>query len=329
MGHNRLHLFDNAKFALILLVVLGHTMEVAGDQSSAFYRLIYLFHMPAFVCIAGYFSKQFRPAQLFTLLWQYALFQALYCLFAKFVLGQKITLAWALTTPYWIMWFLFSLLCWKLLALLARRARPPLMLAGAVLLSLLSDLAPAIDYDFSLSRTLAFFPFFLAGLYLQNEGLHRLRRIPRWLAAGVFAVSFLALAAFRFPHVLLYGTLPYERLHLSPLAGASFFLLLYAWGGLLVACFLALVPARELPVSRMGARSLQCYLLHGFVLRALAYAGARGNIIDTPAQQAILYALCLPLALVLLSAPVEKLLRPVLQPGCWLAKLRRPARQPV
>ncbi|WP_332694487.1 IS200/IS605 family transposase [Halalkalibacter lacteus] len=52
--------FDNAKAVLIFLVVLGHILSefLHEDQLvSSVYLFIYLFHMPAFVLIAGYFAK--------------------------------------------------------------------------------------------------------------------------------------------------------------------------------------------------------------------------------------------------------------------------------
>ena len=52
--------WDNARFACIVLVVLGHaTQRLTYDSDIALglYLLIYAFHMPAFAIISGYFSK--------------------------------------------------------------------------------------------------------------------------------------------------------------------------------------------------------------------------------------------------------------------------------
>ena len=77
--------FDNAKFILIFFVVLGHLIEPYA-LDIPFYKtvfvFIYFFHMPAFVLVSGYFSKNFKN-------WKYALnlvvvyiiFQTLYKLF--------------------------------------------------------------------------------------------------------------------------------------------------------------------------------------------------------------------------------------------------------
>lgn len=55
--------FDNAKYAAIVLVAVGHAWEPLRDGSravSALYMLVYAFHMPAFIIISGYFSRSFE-----------------------------------------------------------------------------------------------------------------------------------------------------------------------------------------------------------------------------------------------------------------------------
>lgn len=60
--HERDVYFDNLKFILILLVVIGHFMEPfnAERTTQAVYQFIYSFHMPLFIFAAGYFSKSIR-----------------------------------------------------------------------------------------------------------------------------------------------------------------------------------------------------------------------------------------------------------------------------
>ena len=55
----RSYYFDNGKFFLIVLVVLGtfdHNLQEDVD-TNALYNTIYTFHMPAFILISGYFAK--------------------------------------------------------------------------------------------------------------------------------------------------------------------------------------------------------------------------------------------------------------------------------
>ena len=51
------YLFDNYKAFLIVLVVVGHFIEVASDDNVVMETtkwIIFSFHMPAFVFISGY-----------------------------------------------------------------------------------------------------------------------------------------------------------------------------------------------------------------------------------------------------------------------------------
>ncbi|MFR7480201.1 MAG: acyltransferase family protein [Roseburia sp.] len=60
MNKERDYFFDNLKAVLIFLVVLGHfLLPIRGDNPLVVVkRLIYVFHMPLFVFISGYFAKK-------------------------------------------------------------------------------------------------------------------------------------------------------------------------------------------------------------------------------------------------------------------------------
>ena len=79
--------FDNLKGILIFLVVFGHLLELVGGPAAAWlYRLIYSFHMPAFVFCSGWFAR-FDAARFFRrLLYPYLVYQTLYLLFDRLVL---------------------------------------------------------------------------------------------------------------------------------------------------------------------------------------------------------------------------------------------------
>ena len=58
--------WDNARFACIVLVVLGHAVQrltYDSDIALSLYLVVYAFHMPAFAVISGYFSKSDAPTK--------------------------------------------------------------------------------------------------------------------------------------------------------------------------------------------------------------------------------------------------------------------------
>ncbi|MNW30622.1 Acyltransferase family protein [compost metagenome] len=91
--------FDNLKWLLVLLVVVGHLIEPLPNNTALqpLYLTIYTFHIPLFVMVSGYFSKQLDNSKYTTrvisqLVVPYFIFESLYSLFDYAVLGLFHTL---------------------------------------------------------------------------------------------------------------------------------------------------------------------------------------------------------------------------------------------
>ncbi len=263
MKLNRNARMDNLRGLLILLVVFGHLLElIPGTFPQFLYKVIYSFHMPAFFFLSGYFAR-FSLRKLLELVLPYVLFQTLYRLFDGFVLNPgSFTLRF--TTPYWILWYLVTLSCYfLLLPLLGRRRswRRFLLLPLSVALCLAAGYTKA-GYYLSISRTLVFLPFFLAGHYAPQP----LKDPPFWLtvASGVWVVL-AALLVQGFRKEIFYGSYSYASLDYGPLTRLLLLVTAAAW--LVLLCWL---PERKLPLlTAVGQRTLSIFLLHGFPLRLL------------------------------------------------------------
>lgn len=324
---------DNARFALIALVVFGHALEPLLDAHPLLdevYRFVYLFHMPAFAFLSGAVARTEADSELlrgvvFRLLLPYALFQGLYALAAQAPEWPDDGPA-GIATPYWLLWYLPSLACWRLLLPLFARLRhgPLLALALALAAGWTSDLG----YYLSLSRTLVFFPFFFLGQRWMRpwRAVLEARRpaLPAVLTLCVLAL--LASAGPADPR-WLYGSVGYAALHVDPLSGALQRLLLMIAAGIATLAFLALVPRRRLPWSALGAGSLGAYLLHGFVVKLADGTGAIERLADWPRPLllATLGLAALACTAALSSAPVNRALAPLAAPR-WLERRlwRRP-----
>ena len=91
---------DNLRFLLIFLVLLGHFMELfKGDFTSAFYKIIYSFHMPAFLFLTGYFARFHRRKLVLGLIYPYILFQIFYRIFDGLIYNSKGTFTIEFGTP--------------------------------------------------------------------------------------------------------------------------------------------------------------------------------------------------------------------------------------
>lgn len=317
---------DNARLALITLVVFGHSLEPLRGVASidALYRFLYLFHMPAFAFLSGAVARTEVDVKLlkritFQLLLPYLLFQALYALAAQ-------TPGWpdagpkGVTTPYWLLWYLPSLAAWRLLLPLFMRLRHPLLLA--CLFALMAGWADDVGYRMSLSRTASFFPFFLIGHMYAPAWRERLRG-PLACALALATLLALGWAASAVPDPRwLYGSNGYAALGVDNAAGTLWRMLRLGAGVAGSAAFLALVPRREFAATAVGGRSLQAYLAHGFIVKfAVAvglFAWLEAGV--PPLVNALVLLLAAGLLVRLLaSAPAERLLSPLTSPQ-WLER---------
>ncbi len=287
----------NLKGILIFLVVFGHLLEPqTGGAVSFLYLLIYSFHMPAFIFLSGWFSRKatFRRT-LTSVLLPYLVFQVLYLLYV----GQPVQLI----SPYWILWYLFSLFLWRLMTPLLRKWEPLawLLFPVSVAVSLLCGYSPRIGYPFALSRTLVFLPYFLAGFALAGQGgrvIQKLRLLPMRLlslAAVVGCSVCFWTVRLTFQRSWTFGASDYAYSGAS--AKIRFLLLVVAL--LWLWFLLAWTPERRIwALTTLGRNTLFVYLLHGFAklwlddhAEAVYHYGTLGNILLAFALSVVLCAL--------------------------------------
>ena len=170
---------DSLKGFLIILVVLGHVitnLDNVNTLNHAVMGLIYVFHMPLFILLSGYLTK---PAgqQTSRQLWKnvsvlFVTIVIFHLLSAtRLVLMNSIDRAGSfLEFPYGILWYLMSLIYWRIIIYYTPRClerRPALYLALAFIISVLCGLT-GLGKLLSIQRTLNFFPFFLLGYYYKQ-----------------------------------------------------------------------------------------------------------------------------------------------------------------
>lgn len=279
MATKREYGFDNIKFILIFLVVFGHFLELStfpGDE--VIYKLIYLFHIPCLIFISGYFAKFNKKKIFFSHIPLYIIFQILYIAFEQ--VAQKPETILQFTTPYWILWYLFSLISYLVLIpvydVKSTKSRA-LVLVLAVISGLIAGFDKQIGYFLNLSRFLVFQPFFLMGFYLRQDESKIKEKLPfkskkivHILILALCTISLFLIFDKKVTSHMLYGSYPYKnfsemfvrlRLYIS---GTSFILLFY----------FVLKPAlkKYIPlVSTIGKNTLPVFILHGFILRMGRY----------------------------------------------------------
>ncbi len=332
----RVPLWDNARFACIVLVVLGHATQrltYDSDFALALYLVVYAFHMPAFAIISGYFSKSDSPSRrqmarvLTDIVAPYVIFESLWTLTKWLVEGSANPNP---TQPSWTLWFLIALAIFRVaLPYLALLKWP---LVWTVAISILVGYWPNVDSTLSLSRTLGLLPFFTLGWWLRHhsilERLDLLRRQRPWVrvaAVAVFAAT--AFVAWFFVDtwraVNLREWLFYDDGY-AALGGTEWWaggvrLGLVAIALVLSVAFIALVPRRTHWWTHFGQYTMYVYLLHSFVLYPFRETGILRNAEPTWLWLPGVIVLSVVIALALATKPVRRVFRPLIEPRpAWL-----------
>jgi fucose 4-O-acetylase-like acetyltransferase len=313
--------FDNVKFLAVVLVVVGHAWGPLRGMRlrDAAHLFVYTFHMPLFIVIAGHFSRRFALKRgkvrglVVSVAVPYLLFEAAYPIYVDMLGGAPFV--WSPLSPYYLTWFLLALFVWRLSTPLWQQLRWPL--AVAVLISLISGAMRLPDPV--VTRTLGFLPFFVIGVLLTEGHFRLLRTRPARVAAVLVAFAAAVAAVAAAPHVdpeWIGYRYPDEQLGVSPLAAFGVRAVVLICGLVMTAAFLALVPARRTWFTELGSASMYVYLLHGFVVLGVTYAGWYSPLreLGGAAALAVATSLGVALALALASTPARRVFRWAVEP---------------
>ncbi|MEC1722452.1 acyltransferase family protein [Schinkia azotoformans] len=310
--------YDNAKFLLIFLVVIGHfiTTFIGNGVIEQIYIFIYLFHMPAFILVSGYFSKGFQKEGYVLkitkkILVPYFFFQIIYSVYYYFLL-DKSELTIAIFKPQWSLWFLLSLFCWHLLLFVFTKIKYSLLVS--VLIGIIVGYFDAIGGYLSLSRTFVLFPVFLLGFYMKKEHFEKLTSNKGKLLSAVAIVIMLFIIHYilvDMPKEWMYGSKSYEKLG-AGWEGGIIRLLYYGMSLIMIFSFFTFVPKKEYFFSKWGTRTLYVYLLHGFIIRYFRTTNLVPFIKETGSYH-LLLIFAVIVTLILVSKPVYIIAQPVLE----------------
>ena len=262
----RISLFDNIKFLLIFLVVLGHLIEkYTGDFHiyNSVFVFIYTFHMPLFIFISGLFYKKKSAGKnvlTYLVLW-FLVYCVNHCVYI--FLGQNPRFR-PLTGLDGLPWFMFAMAAfWALTYFLDGFGRKKVLLLSLIP-PLISGFFPVIHDAFALSRIIVYYPYFLAGSLIRPSGLIELRKnktfrftgitiLILWFLFCLFAVNYAAALRHLFT-----GRNPYNPAYFP--FGPFLRLFCYALTSAVSAGIISLVPENRIPlISEYGKRTVQVY----------------------------------------------------------------------
>lgn len=314
---------DNARYWVMLLVVMGHFMTPMWDVGPAHgaYVWLYTFHMPVFVMISGYTARRYIgdarqvKRMVSTLVIPYLLVETGLEVLEMWLAGEPITLH--VLEPQWLTWFIAALFIWRLTTPIWLAVRWPI--AVAVLVSLIGGLSPIGDV-LALPQVIGYLPFYVVGMHLRRDHFDQL--VKPWVRACSAAALVAAFVVCQLVHEGLTISWLYWRdgysedpLNAEPLAGLLNRGSLMALGFVLAFAALAMVPQRKAWFSRFGERTLYPYLLHGFAILWLEDVGFFTTLTDYGVAAALAVAAgAAILTTLLMTKTVARVFRPLFEP---------------
>lgn len=335
-GTRRVAFLDNSKFLAVTLVVIGHAIQrLTPDSDSAFtlYVVIYAFHIPVFALLSGYFSRSEPPGlrsmmrTVTDLLIPYLVMETAWSTLTFAIHGS---FSFDPTRPFWTLWFLLSLVTFRVILPYLALLRWPLVIS--LFISVGSGYLSEIGHTFTLARTLGLLPFFVLGWKLSSTSLVgwwlSLGRRVWWVRAGALTVLMSVLVIVYThsdgvrtldpTHWLFYDQ-SYAKMGADSVNAGGTRLALLAAAIILGTAFLSLIPRRETFFTSMGKATMYVYLLHTFVLYPLRESGILGTGSSSALWLVPLIFCSVALSCFLASEPVQRLFRPVLSPRSdWL-----------
>lgn len=270
--NKRDYFFDTLKGFLIIAVIVGNTLELASPTNvnvHYFILFLYMFHMPVFTFVSGYFSKRSKRTtiqkvkHIFTI---YVLAQILYVAYYNYILHGE--LDFTLLATQWTFWYLLSLTAWYIISDYIKNEK--LWLIGSIIFSLVIGFDTSVGSNGSFSRTFFFLPFFIAGMMFKREYIETIKKYRNYLLTGsIIILIILYFLQNYIPVDLLFEYTNYEHfidLGLFPLFCRAFhYISAFLLGGFLI----SIIPQKRTPLSSLGKMSLYMYLFHGTVANTM------------------------------------------------------------
>ena len=287
MEKERDYLFDNIKGLLILLVVFGHMIESFVFKKSTsinvIYYAIYTFHMPVFIFISGYFSKKNNKRRILELIFVYIIWQMIICplVISICTLTPFKENLQSIFLPQWTYWYLFSLITWKIITPYFEKIK--FNFAISIVLGVLigfSTLDSSLS-NFSLSRSIAFYPFFLLGYYCSKDKFYNYRnKLNKYVGfiGFVCLVTFAVLLLYYFSKFAIVPKDIRKTLFLRDIyssymknanMGALIRIIFYGIQFLCIPLLSSFISKNKSILSTLGRNTLLIYLTHGLAIKIL------------------------------------------------------------
>lgn len=280
MEDQRICLYDNLKFFLIICVVVGHAIDQDfGNSGSDVYRSIFLFiysfHMPLFLFISGMFHKN-----------EYII-RKVYRNIAIGLVIKIMDIGWrvlvgedpatSILSEYALPWFMYALAAFQVITYSVRHLNAKKILVGSAMLACFVGYDRSIGDYLILSRIVVFFPFYMAGTMVNQGKLRKVSRDRRLQILGALVLLLWGAACIHFKGLyslrpLFTGRNPFYDYGVMLRYGCFYRLFCMVVTAIVGFSLICVMPDGRIPlVSDCGKRTLQVYCWHNILLMVLLH----------------------------------------------------------
>ena len=273
--------FDNLKGVLIFIVVLGHFLSKMNNLDNSIVRTLYsyifLFHMPLFILVSGYFSKKFKFIRVMDLLIVYMIFQFfIYPIGMALISGKIIDFTWqSLVIPRYTYWYLLSLVVWKCITPILPKNY--IVLFILLLISVIPSITPGIDWRIlSIGRTISFYPFFYFGYLIDKSKFTKIfLNVPKKICfIGIIVINIICYIVFTEKGITT-KILHYKNHLINYIPDIKYIIIIKLL--ILLLSILAMVficsiidKENETILTKWGQNTLIIYLVHGMIVKSMS-----------------------------------------------------------
>ena len=278
----RIYLYDNIKFLAILLVVMGHFIDVIATDSDdnwarGIFLAIYSVHMPLFIFISGLFvkpmdkSSKFPKQRVISFILIGIVMRIVY-LILDLIFGNAVK--YAVFDMYdTFAWFMWAMAVFDAIIWLFREYNTKMLLVLSLLIGCAAGYDNFLGDKFALMRITVFLPFFIAGYMINTEKLAEIlsnrifKLVAFFIVIGFLFVFFKSQTVYNIFRPMFTGRNDFTSLKDLYNLGFLVRLASYLISGIFGFSIMCLVMNIKIPfISAVGTKTMQIYFWHKLFL---------------------------------------------------------------
>ena len=283
--------FDNVRGVLIILVVIGHFLFPVYQTRfvTGIIYAIYVFHMPCFVMVSGYYAKSvykndwFRWGKVVQMLWLYILYECIVWVTEGLAYGQMEPIPNFFKesgAPWYLLCMAYFYMTLPLLHNVDKQSAQLVIVAVLILAVSFGKYLLQTGSWLCLDRMTSFLPFFYIGYFSTKSNVERYLLSPYKRSIDIIGLILTAIVFFLAYDVLLrynlvvFGT-SYNRYIAEDYSKIWLFNLIWYAVAFIISLGLigSMLNRRMLIITALGRNTLQIYFLHRPIRDIMMYFG--------------------------------------------------------